>query len=160
MPDGSERPVRVSTLTKRSPLDLALLTTRTLFHLQPVPIPQRPAHLMRLSAPRIAELRKSTSDEDRYTIGEYTQWQLDYSTAITENTKRLYGALWALRELANHPNEAERVTESIGRLVLMLSNDWGVHEIPETRQECDQLARETAQSMARVETRRWEDRGT
>jgi hypothetical protein len=158
MPDGSDRPVRISTLTKRSPLDLALLTTLTLHHLQPVPIPQRPAHLLRLSANRIAEIRRSGSEEDRFTIGEYTQWQLEYSTAVCENAKRLYGALWALRELANHPADP-RVTEPIGRLVLMLGRDWGVHTIPETRQECDQLARETAQSMARVETRRWEDRG-
>lgn len=156
MPDGSEKqPVRLGSLAKGAPKKYAVDTAKKgLDACRPVPIAQLPASLWHMNPTRMAELKKSTEDSDRETVAAWNEWQLAYSSSITENGNRLRGALWCYRELSKHTDCAE-LKEKVRAL---LGQEWGVYAIPEDRCECDQIARETAQSMARVETRRWEDR--
>ena len=163
MPDGSSGPVRASvlaskshtSLSKKQPLDLAIVAARRPESLKPVPIAQRPPHLLRLSSCKVGELRNSGTDADL--VGEYTQWQLDYSNSIAENGSRLRGALWCHRVLASHP-EHEAASELLKSITLLLGEEWGVYDVPFDRERCDQIARETAYSMAKVELRRPEER--
>lgn len=152
MPDGL---VRLGDLVKQTPLSLAKKTASEPEACQPVEVPQRPPQIRHLTRQRIEE-RKAESGYAAL-VEAWNGWQQAYSSSIVENTNRLRGALWCYRELNSHPLDAE-ARGLRDKMRGVLREDWGVYEIPLDRFECDELSRMTAVSMARVETRRPDDR--
>lgn len=160
MPDGSEKLdlVPIGALAKSSPKTLAVKLAREGLHaLEPAPIAQLPSHLRGMNAARLDELKKSSQDHDKELVSAWTEWQYAYSGCIVENGNRLRGALWMYRELCKHNDDLDCL-DLADKVLEILNRKWGVYDVPSSRQDCDRLALETAQSMAKVETRRWEDR--
>lgn len=155
MPDGL---VRIGDLAKQTPLKLAKKTaSEYLDSCQPIEIPQRPPMLRHMNRARIDEQRSALKDQYDALVQMWNVWQQAYSSAILDNTNRLRGALWVYRELDSHPMDAEAL-ELRDKVHAVLKEDWGVYDVPASRFDCDELARMTAVTMARVETRRPEDR--
>lgn len=154
MPDGV---TKVADLARETPFSLAKKTAREYpDSCQPVEIPRRPPEIRCMSREDID--KEKDGDTYKALVSAWNDWQVAYSMAVADLANRLRGALWCYRELNSHPLDAE-ARGLRDKMRGILREDWGVYDIPLDRFECDELSRMTAVSMARVETRRPEDRG-
>lgn len=152
IPIRRDMPTRMSALTSSGALDYAVRFAESLESLMPVPIARKTPGILHISQVRAQRMRKAKLPEEAALLTEYTDWQVAYSSSISENASRLRGAMWAHNELRKHP-EDPRATQLAGDVYAILASRWGVHDVPTDKAECDQLARETALSMARADLR-------
>lgn len=155
MADGDYRLTQIGSVgavAKRSSRSMAMETAKERWCIEPVPIAPKPPHLQRITHRAHVEMRKANRPEDADVIRDFWQWQFAYCLSINENASRLRGAQWCYRELICH---ADAEAQALAVEVLgVLKTRWGLYDVPMDRCECDRIARETALTMARAETRR------
>jgi hypothetical protein len=148
MPADGLTPISFGHLRNRSMLRMAIDTVRDREQcLAKLQIPQRPPMIADMTPAKIDALKGNAVYADLRTA--WNNWQVAYSTAIADNRARLRGALWAHRELAKEPENAE-AKEAKRKLEVYLAKEWGCFSPPSDRLECAQLADDTAMTHARA----------
>lgn len=139
-------------MAKRSSRAMALKAAADIKCFEPAPIAPKPPHLMGITHRAHVDLRKANRPEDADILRDFTSWQIEYSVSVCDNASRLRGAMWCYRELLTHEDEEAQALAA--EVLGVLQARWGLYDVPTDRTLCDQIARETALTLARAETRR------
>ena len=152
MPDGLSL---VGNLARTSVRVLAIKTAAAIDGCSPVRVPDRPLMLRHLSDRAIAGWRgEKLGEENRELFAVWDEWNNARSFATNENERRLRQALWCYRALRELGDKDEREVEarSYAELVrAFLAEEWGVHEPPLDRVECNTLAQRIARSKSELD---------
>jgi hypothetical protein len=138
-----------SIVTSRSPRALALDVARSPEMLRRVPWPVKPPIIAAMRADQVDAM---AGDQHYPAIrAAWVAWSTSFSAAVTENTSRFRGGMWAVRELRGHDDDESRAARALVEAILQ--KEWGLPECPHSMGDCSRLAAETVASLARRASR-------